>query len=161
RGSGPEWRSTAKTLLKGLIKTNPGFPGLRLRLGSLELEEGNLSEARRYFQDEMTVDSFSFQSHFGLAQVSLAFQNYTDFTQEVERAVSVRPEFFCPLPPLLLKVSDLDLEAALQRASASLGGKFLAAYLGKENSFCREVDQYRQEIVTKVKSSKKAEELFR
>jgi tetratricopeptide (TPR) repeat protein len=161
RRSDPEWRSTAKALLGRLVETNPDFPGLRVRLGNLELEEGNLSEARRYFQDEMAVDALSFQSHFGLAQVWLALQNHANFSQELELAVSVRPEFFCPLRPLTVKVSAMDLETARQQAGASLSGKFLAAYLGKENSFCNEVDHYRQELAMKVKSSENVEELFR
>jgi tetratricopeptide (TPR) repeat protein len=146
--------------LARLIEANPRFPGLKEQLGSLALEEGNLDEARRCFQDELAIDSFSFQSHFGLAQVWLALQNHSNFSQELELAVGIRPEFFCPLPRLTVKVSARALEAALHQGGASLGARFLAAYLGKENSFCEEVGRRRIELATKVKTAKEAKELY-
>ena len=157
----PEWRSTAKSQLSQLIKANPALPSLRWKLGNLELEEGNIDEARRHFEEAIAIDPSSFQAHFGLAQVWLTLRKYPDSGHELERAIGIRPEFFCPLPPLSVKVPTTDLEAALEQMNASLAGKFLAAQLGRNDSFCQDLFAARQKLTTSMRPTTTAEELFR
>jgi len=161
RGNDPEWRSTAKSQLSRLIKANPAFPGLRCKLGNLELEEGIIDEARRHFEKEIVIDPFSLQAHFGLAQVWLTVRKYPDFAEELERAVGIRPEFLDPLPPLKVKSLRVDLEAAFQQTNSPLAKEFLAAQLGRESSFSRDLVPYKQKLVASVKSTTSTQELFR
>jgi len=157
--SSNEGRRLASVELARLIKADPGAPLLRLELAKLKLQEGELEESRALFQGELEVDSWSFEARYGLAQVSLASGQYGGFAKQFEEAVRIRPEFFCPPPPLWREFTKFDFESALTHSLTPLSVGFIAAKLGNDHSFCQVLAPYR---VTNARPSNSAPDvLFR
>jgi tetratricopeptide (TPR) repeat protein len=155
-----QWRKLVDTKLNRIVPANASAPVLHFELGSLNLRNGKIEEARQLFQQELAIDSNSFQAHYGLAQASLAVRKFDVFAQELKRAVTIRPEFFCPPPALQIKITSEALEAALQHSHDLLSTQFLAAQLDKENSFCAHLASYRERLVLTDKSAGKSPELL-
>jgi tetratricopeptide (TPR) repeat protein len=144
---GEEWRSLVDTEIPKIIQAHPSTPVLRSELGRLQLQDGKLDAAKQFFEQELMVDPQSYQARYGLAQIGLALGQYGDFSRELEQAVRIRPEFFCPLPPLGLEIPAHRLATGIERCDSSLAQHFLAAQLGKENSICGELARYKQKLV--------------
>jgi tetratricopeptide (TPR) repeat protein len=153
---GDQWRSLVDTEIPKIIQANPSAPLLRYELGRVYLERGELASAKQLFQEELTIDPWSFQSHYALAQISLATGKYDDFSQELDLAIRIRPEFFCPLPALLLLVPAADMANAMERGSAPLAQQFLAAQLGRPNNFCDGLSAYKQKLVESDQDPRKS-----
>jgi len=156
---GSEWNSAARSQIAQLIQSNPTYAGLRLELGYLELAEGNIPEAGRLLRDELSVDAFSFQAHLGLAIVSLLSEGYEEFASELELAVSIRPESFCPVPQMTSKIPPATLEKALKKVRHALAEKFLREQLGEKTSFCKDLVSYRQNLKKREGPATSAKEL--
>lgn len=145
-GSTDEGRRLVSVELARLIAANPAVPVLRLELAKLKLQERQLEESRALFQGELAVDSWSFEARYGLAQVSLASGQYDAFDRQLEEAAKVRPEFFCPLPPFWGRFDPSELQSALKHSLSSLAAGFLAAQLGRDQSFCQRLAPYSNEL---------------
>jgi tetratricopeptide (TPR) repeat protein len=161
-GRGEDWRKLIDTKLPTILRANPLIPALRYKLGILKLRSGQTEEARHLFQEEIAIDPWSFQAYYGLAQISLASAQFETFADELNKAVATRPEYFCPAPPIQLRIPGTNLEAALERSRDPLAAQFLAAKLGRTNSFCAQVARFVHQTATNDGSSgKSAEALFR
>jgi tetratricopeptide (TPR) repeat protein len=145
-----EGRRLASAELTRLINANPAVPLLRLELAKLKLQRGELEESRDLLQGELAIDSWSFEARYGLAQVSLASGQYDAFDKQLEEAVRIRPEFFCPPPPLWREFTKSDFELALTHSLSSLSVGFIAAKSGSDHSFCELLAPYRP---TKTRAS--------
>jgi tetratricopeptide (TPR) repeat protein len=151
-----EWRSLVDTEIPKIIQAHPSAPLLRYELGRVHLERGELDSAKQLFQEELAIDPWSFQSHYALAQIGLATGQYGHFAQELELAITIRPEFFCPLPAFLLQVPAVDMANAIERGSSPLAQQFLAAQLGRPNNFCRGLSAYREKLAESDKDLRKS-----
>jgi len=159
---GEGWQSLVETEIPKIIRVHPSVPVLRYEFGRLQLKNGKMEAASRLFREELAVDLGSFQAHYGLAQIGLASSQYGDFSRELEHAVRIRPEFFCPLPSLDLEIPATDLAKGIGRCDSSLAQQFLAAQLGRANSFCGELAPYKQKLAASDKDPRKSPEaLFR
>jgi tetratricopeptide (TPR) repeat protein len=159
---GNEWRSLVNTEIPKIIQAHPSVPILRYELGRLQLKDGKTEEARRLFQEELSVDPWSFKAHHGLAQIWLALGQCKEFNQELARAAAIRPEFFTPLPSLVFEIPATDLVRALENCDSSLAHQFLAAQLGRANSLDVELVPYKQKLAASDQDPlKSAEALFR
>jgi len=147
---GSEWNDFVKQRLTELVRLNPAMPGLRLELGKLVLAAGDLEEARRLFSEELTVDGWSYQARYGLAQIGLKLRDFQAFSDELKQAVSTRPEYFCPAPQLYVGFSSLNLEEGFRNTDSSLAREFLALQLGRENTFCTQLAAHQQELARAV-----------
>jgi tetratricopeptide (TPR) repeat protein len=141
-----EWRSLVDTEIPKIAQAHPAAPLLRYELGRVHLERGELASAKQLFQEELAIDPWSFQSHYALAQIGLAARQYGHFAQELELAITIRPEFFCPLPALLLQVPAAEMANAMEHGSSPLAQQFLAAQLGRPNNFCDGLSAYKQKL---------------
>jgi tetratricopeptide (TPR) repeat protein len=159
-GSTDEGRQLVSVELARLIQTSPTVPTLRLELGKLKLLDRQLEQSRTLFQEELTVDTWSFEARYGLAQVMLASGQYDGFADQLEEAIKVRPEFFCPLPPLWGKFLPSELESVLKHSLPPLAAGFLAAQLGRNQSFCQLLAHHKVGEVDKTRSAR-PEVLFR
>jgi tetratricopeptide (TPR) repeat protein len=153
---GEQWRSLIENEIPKIIQSHPQAPLLRYELGRLHLQRGELTPAKQLFQEELAIDPWSFQTRYALAQISLASGKYGEFSEELERAVTIRPEFFCPLPSLGVEVPTSDLSSALERSSSTLAQQFLAAQLGRNNGFCDGLSVYRNRLAESDKDPKKS-----
>ena len=159
---GDEWRSIVDTEIPKIIRAHPSVSNLRYELARLQLRDGKIESARGLFRDELAVDPWNFQARYGLAEIGLASGQYGDFVQELERAVAIRPEFFCPPPALTVKIPATDMERAVEHCDSSLAKEFLAAQLGRPNSFCGTLASYKQKLAASDGDrGKSAEALFR
>jgi tetratricopeptide (TPR) repeat protein len=138
-----EGRQLASAELTRLIKADPAVPLLRLELAKLKLQGEELEEAKDLLQEELAIDSWSFEARYGLAQVSLASGQYDAFDKQFEEAVRIRPEFFCPPPPLWREFPKSDFASALTHSLSSLSVGFIAAKSGSDHSFCQLLAPYR------------------
>jgi tetratricopeptide (TPR) repeat protein len=141
-----EWRSLVNAEIPKIIQGHPSAPTLHYEFGRLQLQDGKMNEAKELFEQELVIDPQSCQARYGLAQIALASGQYGDFSRELEAAVRVRPEFFCPCPPLALKIPAIKLANGLDRCDSPLAQQFLAAQLGKGNSFCGELKPYKDRL---------------
>jgi tetratricopeptide (TPR) repeat protein len=156
------WQSLVESEIPKIIQSNPSAPTLRCNLGRLQLKNGKLDSAKQLFHEELVIDPHNFLAHYGLAQIGLVSGQYADFGEELEAAVNIRPEFFCPCPPLALDVPVIALTNSLDRCDSSLTRQFLTAQLGKRNSLCSELTRYKQKLEsTDHDLSKSPESLFR
>jgi len=156
------WQSLADSEIPKIIQAYPSAPTLHYGLGRLQLKNGKMDIARQLFQEELASDPENFLAHYGLAQIGLASGQIADFGQELEAAARIRPEFFCPCPPLALEIPATKLANGIERCDSPLARQFLAAQLGKENSFCRELAPYKQKLeTTDADPGKSPETLFR
>ncbi|MCI0724169.1 MAG: tetratricopeptide repeat protein [Acidobacteria bacterium] len=153
---GEQWRSLVDIEIPKIIQSHPDAPLLRYELGRVHLQRGELASAKQLFQEELAIDPWSFQAHYALAQISLASGKYGDFSEDLERAITIRPEFFCPLPSLLLLVPADDMANAIERGSSPLAQQFLAAHLGKPNNFCDGLSAYRKKLAESDKDLQKS-----
>jgi tetratricopeptide (TPR) repeat protein len=143
---GEEWRSIVDTEIPKIIQARPSVSNLHYELGRLRLREGKMDTARDLFRDELAVDPWSYQARYGLSQIELASGRYGDFAEELERAVAIRPEFFCPPPSLIVKIPAADLETAIEHCDTLLAQEFLAAQLARPNSLCDKLAPYTQKL---------------
>ncbi len=158
---GEEWRELVEKELPRIIQVEPSAPLLRYELAKLYLKGRRIEEARSLFEEELKMDPCSFQARYGLAQVCLMIRQYEGFSHELENAIRIRPEFFCPLPPLF-GITRTDLEGALQGAQSRLALEFLAAQLGRSNSFCAELAPFKHRLAASDKDvANKPDLLFR
>jgi tetratricopeptide (TPR) repeat protein len=155
---GEAWQSLVDGEIPKIIEAHPSVPVLRYELGRLLLQNGKMEAAKHLFQEELAVDLRSFRARYGLAQIGLASGQYGDFSRELEQAVRIRPEVFCPLPPLVLEIPATDLAKAIQRCDSSLAQQFLAAQLGQTNLFCEKLAPYKQQLAASDKDPKKSPE---
>ena len=153
-----QWHTLVDTRLTPILRANPSVPGLRLGLGLVKLRKREIEDASRLFEEEVAIDVWSFRAYYGLAQVSLASGKFDSFAGALEKAVAIRPEFFCPAPALDLDFTRGALEAAAQQSAEPLTSQFLAAQLGRQNTFCGSVARYREKLPVAGKS---LETLFR
>jgi tetratricopeptide (TPR) repeat protein len=159
---GEGWRSLVDTEVPKIIEAHPSAPILRCEFGRLQLKDGKMEAAKHLFEEELAIDPWSFQAHYNLAQIGLASRQYADFSRELEQAVRIRPEFFCPLPPPALGVPATHLATGIELGDSPLAQQFLAAQLGKGNSFCAEVAPYKQKLEASDQDpGKSPEALFR
>jgi len=159
---GPAWRSLAKSELPRLIVENPSVPGLHRELGKLEAEDGNWEAAEKLFREELALDPLDYQARFGLAQVFLAQQNLAAFGEQLEKAIHVRPEFFCPLPDWPMKLDKPTLQSLARQVSSEWGARFLLVVANNDGAFCQQLKSLQQQVETGAqRSTKTAEELFR
>jgi tetratricopeptide (TPR) repeat protein len=79
------------------INGSPTVPGLRTALGNFLLQSGQWQKADREFQEELTVDPFSYEAQLGLARTAWAQQHCDAAVDDLDKAVAIRPEFFDPL----------------------------------------------------------------
>jgi tetratricopeptide (TPR) repeat protein len=159
---GEAWQSLVDGEIPKIIQAHPSVPVLRYELGRLLLQNGKMEAAKHLFQEELAVDPRSFRARYGLAQIGLASGQYGDFSRELERAVRIRPEFFCPLPSLEMEIPATDLPKAIERCNSSLAQQFLAAQLGRTNLLCEELAPYKQQLAASDKDPRKSPEaLFR
>jgi tetratricopeptide (TPR) repeat protein len=99
------------------IAASPALPGLRVALGNLLVNSEKWQPAGKLFQEELTVDPFSYEAKFGLARVSLHEGDCETAIHDLNDAVGIRPEFFDPLPNLVAGLSPAELRTS---CSASL-----------------------------------------
>jgi len=159
---GPAWRSLAKSELPRLIVENPSVPGLHRELGKLESEDGNWQAAEKLFREELALDPMDYRACFGLAQVFLAQQNLAAFGEQLDRAIHVRPEFFCPLPDWHVKLDKATLQSLAPQVSSEWGARFLSAVANNDGTFCQQLKSIRQQVEMEAQgSAKSAEDLFR
>jgi tetratricopeptide (TPR) repeat protein len=159
---GEGWQSLVESEIPKIIQAHPSAPILRYELGRLQLQDGKMEASKHLFQEELAVDPQSFHAHYALAQIGLASGQFGDFSQELERAVRIRPEFFCPLPALVLEVPATNLAKGIERCDSPLAQQFLAAQMGKGSSFCGELAPYKQKLAASDKDPRKSlEALFR
>jgi tetratricopeptide (TPR) repeat protein len=157
-----EWRNLVDTKISPILQVNPSVPALHLELGVLRLRSGDMNEARRLFQEELKIDPSGFRAYYGLAQVSLVVGQPESFAENLHRAVSIRPEYFCPPPALQVNVTAEGLETALRGSQDQLAVQFLVAKLGRENSFCTNLVSDRERVSVSDKSSARSPQtLFR
>lgn len=153
-----QWRTLVDTKLTPILRDNPSALGLRVGLGLVKLRNRDFDGADRLLQEEIAVDPWSFRAYYGLAQGSLASGKVDAFAAALEKAVTIRPEYFCPAPALDAEVPRGELETALQQSADPLASQFLAAQLGSQNTLCDSVAPYKERLQPAGKST---EALFR
>jgi tetratricopeptide (TPR) repeat protein len=80
------------------IAASPRVPGPRVSLANLLLKSGKWQEAEDIFNQELAIDPYSYKSFFGLAAAALQAGKEDSAVVYLDKAVSIRPEFFDPLP---------------------------------------------------------------
>jgi tetratricopeptide (TPR) repeat protein len=146
------------------ISSSPQVPGLRVSLANLLLKSGKWQEAEAIFKQELAIDPYSYKSFFGLAASALQAGKEDSAVVYLDKAASIRPEFFDPLPECAMfgqvrmsssthsilspatnqKSFGADL---LSSCSVAAGGQPQAASLSRTNAVER-----RDEIIADYKS---------
>lgn len=83
----------AKASLERASAINPKAPAALLELGEVYRQMESYSEARRFLQEGLKLDNFSWQGHFALGQVGWATGNIAMAGQEVGRTLQLKPDF--------------------------------------------------------------------
>lgn len=103
--------------------------GIALELGHISLASSEWASATAAFQAELSLDPYSYRSHFGLAQAYLHMHETKKALVHLQHALDIRPEFFQPVPVVTVdlapqKVHEL-LEPIRQERSAHSGAAAL------------------------------------
>jgi len=125
------WEAIAADEYRKAIAISPGLPGLRIALGNLLLKSKKWQEARQAFQEELTADPNSYEARYNLAVIALQEGNLDSAVHYLDEAVRIRPEFFDPLPDLVIgTVRGQQSQAEYSALEASGGkGSFGVAFL--------------------------------
>ncbi len=159
---GPSWRSVAKSELPRLIREHPTFPRLHRELGNLELEDGNWLVAEALFRQELALDVLDYRARFALGQALLVQKQIVAANEEFERAIHIRPQFFCPQPKLLIKLDHSTMEFSVLPESVRWVSRIANTNAKDQDAFCEELGTLRKELDADPKlESKSTAELFR
>jgi tetratricopeptide (TPR) repeat protein len=140
----PDWQAAASDEWSTALANLHAIPGLRIGYAAFLLRAGRLPEAEQVLQEELKIDPFSYKAEFGLGQVSVLKGDPIAAVAHINRSVSVRPEFYAPLPHLsVLPEHPKSSFAALQAlpGEADFGRAFLlselASKMGSSEDFVR------------------------
>jgi tetratricopeptide (TPR) repeat protein len=107
--------SLARRYYEAAREQNGAIKGIALELGQVALSLSEWASATAEFQAELLLDSQSYRSHFGLAQAYLNLQETKQALFHLQHAMSIRPEFFQPIPPVVIDLpEDKSLELLAQ-----------------------------------------------
>ena len=102
-GSDPEGavkaqRTLAVNAYRDALSSGVEVRGARVEYAKLEIAAGRLEEARTALQAEFQRDPWSYEAHFQLARLALLEADPVGAAESLDKAVSIRPEYFDPLP---------------------------------------------------------------
>ena len=107
----PQWQTFAMGAYQDAFARNIRLPGVRIALAKLQLSQGDWAAARSTLEDELGLDSHSYEARFYLAQAVLGDGDVAQCVRLFDEAVRIRPEFFRPLPDLVPALDDIDVGA--------------------------------------------------
>lgn len=157
-GNGP----LARKYYEAARKQNGAVKGIALELGHVALSLSEWASATAEFQTELLLDSQSYRSHFGLAQAYLNSQEIRKAGFHLQQAISIRPEFFQPIPPVVIDLPDdqiLELLAQIrqQRPDPSGATTLLSMWLAERlkdetlsQSSYREFENQRKRLADRI-----------
>lgn len=102
-------RTLAINAYKDALSSGVEVRGARVEYAELEVSAGRRDLARTALQTELQRDPWSYEAHFQLARVALLDADPLGAAQSLDRAASIRPEYFDPLPGLRRVLPDSDI----------------------------------------------------
>lgn len=165
----PGFENVAIAEYRNAISLSPKVPGFRSSLGYLLLKTGQRQKAEDAFRAELVRDPFSYRAFFGLAEAELLKGKVRSAADYLDKAVSIRPEFFNPLPELPRPASKAQGQPGSQNlvSSADRGSFGSALVLSKlsaaqgetelESGWEARANQLRDKLVEKYKLRLKAD----
>jgi tetratricopeptide (TPR) repeat protein len=118
--------SLARKYYEAAHEQNGAVKGVALELGHVALSSSDWASATAEFQAELLLDPQSYRSHFGLAQAYLNLRETKKALFHLQQAISIRPEFFLPIPPVVIDLPEdksLELLAQIQQQRSDHSGE--------------------------------------
>jgi len=117
--------SLARKYYEAARTQNGAATEIGLELGHVALASSEWASATVEFQAELLLDPQSYRSHFGLAQAYLNLQETKKALFHLQRALNIRPEFFQPIPPVVIDLPEdktLELLAQMRQERSPYDG---------------------------------------
>lgn len=111
----------------------PDVPQIRIPLANALMRKRRVAEAERALMRELQLDPASYEAMFLLGNCRLLQHDAESATFYIDRAVRIRPEFFEPLPSLVVLPANPETVLAMVRSAPGAKG-FGGAYLTAEMS---------------------------
>ena len=153
----PQWLSFASSTFRDAFDKDIRLPGARIAFARLQMSQQVWAAARSTLEAELELDPKSYEARFYLAQVALAQGDAASSVRLLNEAVRIRPEFFKPLPELMVHPSSQEtmaLRSALDHEPASFGSAFLLSRLkrgrqrgGAGNGPAADAERHRDKIL--------------
>ena len=123
-------RSLAINGYRDALSSGVEVRGVRVAYAKLEIAAGHPEEAQEALRAEMQRDPWSYEAHFQLARLALMDADPLGAAERLDKAASIRPEFFDPLPWLHVPLEQTGCVERLEELSQfAAAGSFGAALL--------------------------------
>lgn len=123
-------RSLAVNGYRDALSSGVEVRGVRVAYAKLEIAAGHLDEAREALLAEIQRDPWSYETHWQLARLALMDADPLGAVEQLDKAASIRPEFFDPLPRLHVPLEQTGCAERLEELSQlAAAGSFGAALL--------------------------------